>query len=514
MIDYISSRGDRRTYTFSQSILQGPAPDGGLLCPEKLPVMTQHDILSLMKSSYAQKALFLFQLFQTDIPQPQMKKIAEKAYGKNSKFPQPFVVPLKHLKENEYILELWHGPTCAFKDLALQILPHVFSYAVSQENRKRKRKGLLPKRYVILTTTSGDTGKAALEGYKDKKNISLMVFFPHKHVSPIQELAMTTQPGKNVGVYPVQGTFDEVTKSVKSLFHASRFQNVLEETYHTSLSAANSINWGRVLPQIIYYVSSYIELLEKNVLKPGDPIDVAIPTGNFGNILASFLAKQIGLPIRKFICASNENNVLTQFLTTGIFDVRNKQLKQTPSPAMDILLPSNHERLLYFLTKDPYLVSDWMKQCSEKKIFSVDAKTKQMFSELFYADWVSNAQTLKTIHMTYQETGYLLDPHTAVVKTVVNRYVQTTGTHVPILLCATAHWAKFPSDVYAGLYERPCTLNEFDCIRLLKKQTASRVPVSLISLQKKPVRFRKKILPRNETMKKTVYEFLKTQANL
>jgi len=499
MINYHSTRGDNKLYTFSEALLKGIAHDGGLLVPDRIPTFTLRELEKLKNSSYAEKAAFILKRFETDFSDKIIKKIANKAYGDN--FDNQHIAPLIHLKENEFILELWHGPTWAFKDMALQLMPLLFEEAVKKNNKQK---------YLIVTATSGDTGKAALEGFKNKKNIFIIVLFPYKQISSIQELSMTTQEGNNIAVYPVDGTFDETQQLVKSIFTDKDFNQKLLKKYQISLSAANSINWGRLIPQIVYYFSSYLNLLEKKIIKLGDEIDVAVPSGNFGNMFAAYVAKQMGLPIRMFICASNENNILTDFLQTGIFDITNQIMKQTPSPAMDILIPSNIERLLYFVTNDSGKITLWMQQLKEKRKFVVDNITRKKLQKLFYANWVSNEDCLQTIKNTFEKTHYLTDPHTAVALAVVDKYqMKNRNSRIPIIICSTAHWAKFPEEVYQALFNKSAkAFDTFQNIEKIQEYTHASVPKNLLALKAKPVLYKEKLKAKKKIIEEKILELL------
>lgn len=467
MINYKSTRGDKKIYSFSEAVLKGIADDGGLFVPEKIPLLTFEDLKSLSGKSYQEKAFFLLNLFEPDLPKYIVRKMVLKAYSKN--FDDKDIAPLKHLKENQYILELWHGPTASFKDMALQVTPLFFEEAI------KKHKG---KKYLILVATSGDTGKAALEGFKDKDNISIIVFYPDNRVSNLQKLQMATQEGSNVCVFALKGDFDETQKIVKDIFNDKEFNLELAGKYKTVLSSANSINWGRLLPQIIYHVTSYLDL--------GEEIDIAVPTGNFGNILGAFYAKKMGLPVRKLICASNANNVLTRFLSTGIYDIRKRKLLKTPSPSMDILVAGNIERLLYELTLNSKLVSKWMSQLKTEQMFEVDSKTKKVLQNLFYAGWVSNKDCLDNIKKIYKETGYLMDPHTSVGQLAAQRYIEKEAVRSPVVICSTAHWSKFATD---SSYTLP-------------------VPESISSLKTKKIRFKRSCEAKTGSVKELITSIL------
>ncbi len=372
--------------------------------------------------------------------------------------------------------------------MALQIMPLLFLEALkkSEEN---------PLKYLILVATSGDTGKAALEGYKDKDDIAIMVFYPHGHVSKLQELQMITQDGENVAVYAMQGDFDAVQRTIKSIFNDRRFNQKLLDKYQIGLSSANSINWGRLLPQIVYYMSSYIDLVDRKVIQWRNRIDVVVPTGNFGNILAGFYAKKMGLPIRKLICASNENNVLSDFFHTGVYDITHRTLIKTPSPSMDILIASNIERLLFVITNDAKKVSGWMKDLREKKKFIVDTKTKELLQDEFYVDWISNEECLVNIEKVFRDTNYLMDPHTSVAQAVAEKYLDSVGTETPLVVCSTAHWSKFARDVYQAL--RPMKermfVDEFDVLEeILDLVPRISIPKAIKELKGKTIRHKGK----------------------
>ena len=371
-LEYRSTRGqDLRRYQFTDTLLISTATDGGLLVPESLPHFSQDNLNHLVSLNYAERVQYIINAFQPNLTPEAIKIDTERAYGQN--FDHPAIAPIVTLKANQHIEELWHGPTSAFKDMALQLMPLMSSRAAEYENKLREETGKHPIHYLVLAATSGDTGKAAAEGYKDVSGFSIIVFYPYKRVSTLQELQMDTQEGDNVAVHAMKGDFDGVQGSVKEVFGDKALQRLLQEK-NIALSSANSINWGRILPQIAYHISGYVELMRTGKVNPGSKIDIAVPTGNFGNLLAAFYAKQMGLPINKLICASNENNVLTQFLETGVYDIKNRKLVQTPSPSMDILIASNVERLLYAIINDPQKVSLWMNELKKDGCFTVDKK--------------------------------------------------------------------------------------------------------------------------------------------
>lgn len=477
MIYYKSTRGNSRPYKFSETILKGIAEDGGLFIPEEIPQFTLNQLRLLLKTSYQERASFIFNLFRTDFTKDAIKRIVNTAYSTN--FDDHQIAPLVQLKDNQYLLELWHGPTLSFKDLALQIMPLFFSEAAEKKSVQ----------YLILVATSGDTGTAALAGYKDKKKVSIIALYPKTHVSKLQELQMTTQEGNNLAVYAVPGDFDAVQKIVKAVFNDKDFNKELLVKYQTILSSANSINWGRLIPQIIYHISGYIDLVDRRIISLGDKIDIAVPTGNFGNILGAFYAKRMGLPVRKLICASNANNVLTQFLQTGIYDISNRKLMKTPSPAMDILVASNIERLLYEITKNPKKVSGWMTELRTKGKFKVDNDVKTTLQKEFSADWISNEICSVNISKIYNQTEYLMDPHTSCAQEAAQRYIEHNSIISPVIICSTAHFAKF---------EREKSISV----------TNISIPKNLTELKDKKIRHTEKCSATQSALEKKIKKFL------
>lgn len=503
MITYKSTRGSKKEYTFSQSILKGIADDGGLLLPLKIPKFQIEEINSLQKRSYQEIAFFVMKLLETDFPDDVLKKAINKAYGDN--FDTDQIAPIVHLRENQYILELWHGPTSAFKDMALQLMPLLFSEALKLNKD--------PMQYLILVATSGDTGAAALEGYKNKEGIRIVTLFPENQVSSIQELTMTTFNGKNGRVMAVNGNFDDAQRLVKEIFNDQGFNKKLTAEYGVSLSAANSINWGRLVPQLFYYLVSYVRLIEQKKIKAGDEIDIAVPSGNFGNLFAAYFMKQMGLPIRKFICASNANNILTDFIHTGIFDISGRSLVETPSPSMNILVSSNLERFLFMISGEKAQVKKWMEDLKEKKRFEVDGETRKKLGRFIFADWVDNKDSLLCIKNTLRETGYLIDPHTAVALEVANRYKkQVKNNDVPLLICSTAHWAKFPRDVAHALYGESELGDNGDVFGLLEKVKSrvqkTYVPKNIFALQKRKKNKIYAYQPVKEAIEEAIVSFL------
>ncbi len=496
---YYSTRNENLNYNFQEAILQGIAPDGGLFVPERIPAISREELESYRELDYRELIFNIFKKFEVNFPDEQLREMIERAF---SRFDHPEIAPLANLKDGIYLLELFHGPTAAFKDMALQVMPIFFEESLRNLNRRRKEEGLKPLTYLILVATSGDTGTAALEGFKNKDHIEITVLYPKGGVSDLQELQMVTQDGYNQHVFGIEGDFDAAQNSVKHIFTDKDFIEKLTR-YDVKLSSANSINWGRLLPQIGYYVYSYIQLLRNNRIKMGDEILVTVPTGNFGNILAAFYAIKMGVPIRKLICASNRNNILYEFLTTGKYDLRNKSLIKTPSPSMDILISSNLERLLYHITRSPQKVATWMEQLKKEGYFEVDSSTLEEIRKYFEAGWVDNDTTLSNIREVYEETGYLMDPHTSVGEKVAEQYIRNMETDLPMIVASTAHWAKFGIDVFKALHGYGYDAADIpeieqksgvEIVREISRMTGKSIPEAIDSLDRKEV-IHKTVLP-------------------
>lgn len=498
MIKYTSTRDDKTEYTFSKALLKGLGADGGLLLPVITPAITLSQIKSLQNKSYQEIALFLMKKFKTDFPENVLRLLIESAYSSN--FDDPEIAPLTHLNKNKFVLELWHGPTAAFKDMALQFMPLLFSQALKINKNEFD--------YLILVATSGDTGAAALEGYKNKDKIKIIALYPDGGVSTIQELTMSTFCASNASVIAVKGDFDQAQSVVKEIFSDGNFNMELKTKHKILLSAANSINWGRLLPQMIYYLSGYIRLIDKKVIKPGDQIDVAVPSGNLGNVFAAYFVLQMGLPIRKIICASNSNNVLTQFFRTGTIDITNRSIVDTPSPSMNILIPSNLERLLFMISKSTEKTAKWMTDLKNSKCFSVDKKTLKKMQDFIFTDWVDNKSTLSCIKKTLSETNYLIDPHTAVAVEIVDRYQKTQKKQIPIIICATAHWSKFPEDTFKAIFNS----SEKDIFKILSNITSrfpgTSVPKNIQKLQKLKIQKPPILKPKKSIIESQITKFL------
>ncbi|MCE5191828.1 MAG: threonine synthase [Actinomycetia bacterium] len=438
---YRDTRGlDTTRPVFSDAVVKGIARGGGLYVPETLPALELGEILALADEPYPKRAAIIFERFGVDLPAGRIEELMYLAYGEN--FDDGRIAPIEEVVAGMHVLELWHGPTSAFKDMALQCMPLFFSEGIA----RKQARGELTDDYLVLVATSGDTGKAALEGFADRDHTRIAVFYPAEGVSDIQRSQMVTQRGGNVSVFGVRGNFDDCQNAVKAAFNDEAFNAELRERHALKLSSANSINWGRLLPQIAYYVSAYADMVASGGVAPGDEIDVCVPTGNFGNILAAYYAKRMGVPLGRLLCASNENNVLADFIATGTYDISARTFVTTPSPSMDILVSSNLERLLFELA-DAGRVRDWMASLAAEGRFRVDRETFRRMREHFIGDWVTNDESLGVIARIFDETGYLMDPHTAVAWEVAERLRDAN----PVLVVSTAHWAKFGGDVYKAL---------------------------------------------------------------
>lgn len=471
---YISTRGLKEYLTSAEAIIAGIANDGGLFVPTEIPQVDANFIDSLIDLSYQDRAKKILEKFLVDYTEAELANCVSNAYGFD-KFDSAKVAPVVTAGTNN-VLELWHGPTSAFKDMALQLLPQLMSTALKKTGEKSQ--------IVILVATSGDTGKAALEGFKDVDQIKILVFYPDNGVSQIQRLQMVTQEGANVKVIAVDGNFDDAQTGVKKIFNDELFNLKLKKD-NIQLSSANSINWGRLVPQIVYYFSAYADLLQDGKIKSGNKVNFVVPTGNFGNILAGYYAKMMGLPINKLICASNSNNVLTDFLNTGTYD-RNRPFYKTTSPSMDILISSNLERLLYTLTNaDSTKVGTWMKQLNDNGQYKVDEEVLSSIKENFWSDFADDFKTAETIKTVYEKDGYTLDPHTAVAWYVADKYKETTKDLLPTVIVSTASPYKFNENVLGALDNQVVAKlqDEFEVLDKLAEITGVKVPVALTNLR-------------------------------
>lgn len=493
---YTSTRNSSVRVTASKAIADGISPDGGLYIPTEIPKLSLEKIKELCELDYIGRAKKILGLYLSDFSEKELSDCVEGAY-KKGKFSSEKTAPTVKLHDNVNILELFCGPTCAFKDMALQILPYLMT--VSAE------KNLDNKEIVILVATSGDTGKAALEGFKDVKGTKILVFYPDNGVSPMQKLQMTSQEGGNVGVCAIRGNFDDAQTGVKSIFTDPE---IIESFKNNNLvfSSANSINWGRLAPQIVYYFSSYCDMVNSGAVSFGESVNFVVPTGNFGNILAAYFAKEMGLPVKKLICASNANNVLTDFIKTGKYD-RNRTFYTTVSPSMDILISSNLERLLYLLCgRSSDTVNEWFTSLKENGTYTVSDEVKNKISEVFEAGFCSDDETKATIKKTYEAYGYLSDTHTAVALNVLDSYLEKTGDKTPVAVASTASPFKFSASVLSSLGENTDSFNEFETLERLVALTGIKAPESLSSLKNKPVRF-DKVIDKTE-MAQAVFEML------
>lgn len=494
---YKSTRNPQIRITSAQAIAQGLSHEGGLFVPEELPKLSEKDILGLCEKSYAERAFEIFRLFLEDFTDEEIRYCVENAYGDN--FDTENIAEISHLLKGTYILELWHGPTCAFKDMALQILPYLLTVSA--------KKTIPDKKTAILVATSGDTGKAALEGFKNVEGTTISVFYPEDGVSEMQKRQMRTQEGENVFVCAVKGNFDDCQNGVKAIFTDKAFASELEKN-GIVLSSANSINWGRLCPQIVYYISAYAELIKNNEIQYGEKINIVVPTGNFGNILAAYYAKEMGLPVNKLICASNANNILTDFINTGVYD-RNREFYTTLSPSMDILISSNLERLLYHLSgENTDLVNQWFDSLKESGKYEVTPEVKEKISELFCAGCCNDEETKAAIKDCFDSYSYLMDTHTAVAYKVYGDYKKNTGDNTKTIIASTANPYKFGAAVFEALggTDEGSGRDEFAVIEKLEAMTKTLIPEPLAATKNKAVRFGGVI--EREKMPETVMEFL------
>ena len=480
---YNSTQNKNEVVSSAQAIAQGISKDGGLFVPQEFPKYTEDDFKTLLSLDYKGRAKKVFTDFLTDFTKEEIDDCVDSAYTAE-KFGSENPAPMAYTNldgKSLNILELWHGPTCAFKDMALQILPHFLT--------KSLKKTYDGKDAVILVATSGDTGKAALEGFKDVDHTNIIVFYPVDGVSPMQKHQMNTQEGENVKVCAIKGNFDDAQTGVKKIFTTPEIAEKLAQN-NMLFSSANSINWGRLLPQIVYYISAYCDLVNDGKIAFGDKINVVVPTGNFGNILASYYACLMGLPVNKFICASNSNNVLTDFINTGVYD-KNRHFYTTISPSMDILVSSNLERLLYKLSGDSdETTRDWMNALKTEGKYEVSDSVKAVITDKFFGGCCDDKQTQATIKRLFDREGYLCDTHTAVAVNVYEQYVDKTGDNTPAVIASTASPYKFSKAVLQAVApnaELPET--EFDMVDMLNEISKTAVPAPLAGLKNKTARF-------------------------
>lgn len=473
---YVSTRGQQRPLDFCDAILQGIGSDGGLLVPDF--ELDQKDLKALQHLSYVDMATEIMTSFVGEEEKEEMRALCQKAYGQNL-FPQE-VVPVKQAGD-VFIAELFQGPTAAFKDMALSLLPHFMTYSLKKKGEQRK--------VMILAATSGDTGKAALEGFKDVDGTYIQVFYPVDGVSPIQKQQMVTQTGNNVDVVGIQGNFDDAQRAVKQAFQSSALKDLCDE-HHVFLSSANSINIGRLIPQIVYYFYSYMTLVNKNEIRLGESVHFTIPSGNFGNCLAGVLAKKMGLPIQKFIVASNKNNILTDFFRTGKYDAR-REFYKTNAPAMDILVSSNLERLVYMMAQESQKVKSYMDDLNQNGVYEISSDLLEKIQDVFKAGWLNEDEVLDTIKTCFEQTGYLLDTHTAIGYGVYKEYQKTSGDETKTIILATASPYKFADSVYKALTDQ--SLSEYQAIEAVYEKTGVDIPKPLVQLDQKEILHQKVI---------------------
>ncbi|MEA4815191.1 MAG: threonine synthase [Oscillospiraceae bacterium] len=493
---YFSTRDKSISFSAAEAIKQGLSRDGGLFLPEKIPAITAGRLDKMCAMSYRQRAVAVMKLFLEDYTESELAAFADAAYSPE-KFDSPDVAPVRAVDASTYCLELWHGPTSAFKDMALQMLPHLLSAALKKTGETRTA--------CILVATSGDTGKAALEGFRDVPHTKILVFYPRDGVSEIQKLQMVTQEGKNVGVCSVVGNFDDAQTGVKRIFSDEEIRKTLNDRGYF-LSSANSINWGRVLPQIIYYVSVWCDLRRAGKIGDGEKLTVCVPTGNFGNILSAYYAKLMGVPIGKLVCASNCNDVLTEFLRTGVYN-RNRPFHTTMSPSMDILISSNLERLLFLLSGgNDAEVRSYMDSLAATGMYKVSDDIMAKIKELFWAGSCDEAGTSAAINEYYTRYDYLIDPHSAVAASVLEQYRDKTGDSSTAVFASTASPYKFCGSVLRSIGEEPKG-DGIGLISQLQDVSGVKAPERLASLGTKEKRFDR--VAEKQDMDKVVLDILR-----
>lgn len=491
-MEYTSTRNNKLRVSSAYAISNGISSDGGLFVPTKVVHLSDEQIKSMADMSYQERAVFILSLYLTDFTKDEIEYAVNNAYS-TEKFISDKIAPIKKISNERYILELFGGPTCAFKDMALQLLPYLMSLSIKKVSSSKET--------VILTATSGDTGKAALEGFKDVDNTKIFVFYPGSGVSVMQKLQMETQEGENVYVYGIEGNFDDAQTAVKTVFTDEKTKKALEEN-NKSFSSANSINWGRLLPQIVYYFSAYVEMFKNNEIEFGEKVNVAVPTGNFGNILAAYYAYKMGLPIKRLLCASNKNNILTDFIKTGVYD-KNRPFYTTASPSMDILISSNLERLLFELyDHDDEKVKNLMTELKNNGKYKIEDEILEKLDEVFSAEFASEEEMNQAILETYKNDGYLIDTHTAVA---VNCLSKSNLFGEKTIIASTASAFKFPKSVLSAL-SQDNDLSDLEALKKLSKFSNLEIPKPLQNLDKKEVRFDKVL--KNASIKDKILEDL------
>lgn len=473
---YMSTRDAALSVTGAQAIVRGLAPDGGLFVPERFNALKLEDVRALAGLSYQARAARVLGAMLDEFAPAELERMTACAY--QGKFEGGEPAPVRTLDAGTHVLELFHGPTCAFKDMALQLLPHLMLASKRMLSDER--------RVCILAATSGDTGKAALEGFAGVEGTQCVVFYPHGGVSEAQRLQMVTQRGDNVDVVAVRGNFDDTQRGVKRIFSDAALNARVAEL-GSALSSANSINFGRLAPQVAYYFSAYADLVARGAIALGDEIEFAVPTGNFGNILAGIYAKWMGLPVKRFICCSNRNRILDDFMRTGVYDVR-REFYRTTSPSMDILISSNLERLLFEMAgRDAARVRGWMERLAREGIYEIDADTRARMAELLVSGWADDAAVAAQIKRTWDAHGYLLDTHTAVAMRVLEEHRARTGDNAPCVVVATASPFKFSADVLRAL-AGDAPADAFECAAELERRCGVAMPRPLSELKRLPER--------------------------
>ena len=489
---YQSTRGSKYKVLSAEAIIKGIADDGGLFAPETIPQIYKY-LYRLKSNDYKELTFLIIKKFFTDYRQDELKDCINRAY--DNKFDTEIIAPLSK-KMGAYFLELYHGPTLAFKDMALSLLPYLLKKAAQKLN--------LNQEIVILTATSGDTGKAALQGFAKVKGTKIIVFFPYKGVSKIQERQMLTQQGTNTYVIGIKGNFDDAQREVKEILEDPAFNKKIEEKNYI-FSSANSINIGRLIPQIIYYFYAYLNMLGEGEIKNGEKINIVVPTGNFGDILAAYYAKEMGLPVNKLICASNENKVLADFFETGVYDKRRK-LVMTISPSMDILVSSNLERLLWAISeREAQKVKELMNYLKEKGYYRIDSEMKKRLKD-FYGGFAPQEESRQCIKEIFEKSKYLIDPHTAVAYAVYKKYITETGDKTKTVIVATASPFKFTKSVMESIDSQYKKFDDFELIEKMSNLAQIPIPPGIRGIEKKPVRH--KIVCEREEMRVKIAEIL------
>lgn len=488
---FISTRGKGVAENSAEAIVKGLSEDGGLFVPERFPCI-KDKIADMLEMDYAERACFVLSQFLEEYDKADLLSACKRAY---SLFDDDDPAPLVKIDDNLFIMELFHGPTLAFKDIALTLLPYLLRKGADILDKKDK--------ILILVATSGDTGKSALEGFKDNKGVAINVFYPQEGVSDMQKLQMRTQEGANVNVVGVEGNFDDCQTAVKRIFSDDKLNADLKDK-GIVLSSANSINFGRLAPQIVYYFSAYCDLVNSDEIKLGDEVNFTVPTGNFGDILAGYYAKKMGLPVGKLVCASNSNNVLTEFFESGDYDI-NREFFKTTSPSMDIIISSNLERLIFEVSgRNAKLTEERMSELKKTGKYTVSAKEKAMLSTEFFADYCDEAECEATISDFFDEYGYVADTHTAVAIDVSDSYLSYTGDNRKMVVLSTANPYKFPQSVYKALNGKSIK-DAFTASEKLYSLTACPIPTQISELKNKEIRF-SAVCKKNET-EKAVLDF-------